>query len=210
MNLLKGSLLVVLCGLFAVTVVFAQDSLIMNNGKHYTGKAVAFNQAGTVLRFQVQKKHKLKTKDLQKTDIFAIYYKDSISRVLYEPLLTDEESLTVDEMHSFVSGENLAQYRYHAPWASAIGAATGAGMFYIGMWGVAVPAAYVGLVAAMPTYPKAKKYFPPEKLNDELYVDGFKSVARRKKLVNAAIGSAASILVCGTITAIWTFKYYND
>jgi len=182
----------------------------MYSGTHYKGKIVEFNKSKTVLRFQIQKKRRIKTMDLQVADVFAITYKDSVSRILYAPLLTDEEPLTVDQMQSFVAGENLARYRYHAPWASAIGAFTGVGLLNIGMWGVAIPAAYVGVVAAMPTLPKAKKYFPTEKLNDEYYVEGFKYVARRKKLRNAAIGSAASLVVCGTIAAIWSFKYYND
>lgn len=207
---MKKAIVFFLCILNALMSVWAQDSLIMNNGKHYKGKVVAFNKAETVLRFEVQKKKKFNTKDFQRDDIFAIYYKDSVSRILYTPLVTDEETMTLEEMSSFVAGENLAQYRYHAPWASAIGAVTGAGMFYIGMWGVAVPVAYVGLVSAMPTLPKAKKYFPPEKLNDDYYVDGFNQIARRKKLINAAIGSAASLLICGTITAVLTFKNYND
>jgi hypothetical protein len=224
MKLLKGSLLIVLFGLFAFPGAFAQDalgtvahdSLIMYSGKHYKGKIVDFNRNKALFHMQFQNGKKLKTKVFKTEDVFALYYKDSVSQVLYNPLFVDTENLdgekplTVEEMQSFVAGENLAQYRYHAPWSSAIGAVTGVGLFYLGIWGVAFPAVYVGVVAAMPTLPKAKKYFAPEKLNDELYVAGFKNVAKRKKLINAAIGSAASLLICGTITAILTFKNYND
>jgi len=207
---MKKVLVFSICIFFVLLNVVAQDSLILFNGKHYKGEVVEFNKNTTVLKLQYQKRNKLKTKVLPKEDVFAIYYKDSVSQILYSPLITDEQPLSLEEMQSFVAGENLAQYKYHAPWAAAVGALTGAGMFNLGMWGVVIPAAYVGVVAAVPTKPKSKKYFPPEKLNDQSYVDGFKYVAKRKKLKSAAIGSAASLLVCGTIAAILTFKYYND
>ncbi len=190
--------------------VYAQDSLIMYNGQYYKGKVIEFNNNDTKLKFEVQKKNKSKIKLVQRADVFAIYYKDSISRVFYEPLMTEERPWTTDEIGRYIAGENLARYRYHAPWASAVGAVTGVGLLQIGMFGIAVPAAYMGVVAAIPVNPKSKKYFPTEKLNDEYYVEGFKYVARRKKLVNAAIGSAAGIVVFGTIAAIITFRYYND
>ncbi len=209
-SLMKKVLVFSFCTLFVLLNAIAQDSLIMFNGKHYKGNVVGFNNNTTVFKLEYQKKNKIKFKVLPKEDVFAIYYKDSVSQILYTPLITDEQPLSLEEMKSFVAGENLAQYKYHAPWAAAVGAVTGAGMFNLGMWGVTIPAAYVGVVAAVPTKPKSKKYFPPEKLNDQYYVDGFKYVAKRKKLKSAAIGSAASLLVCGTIAAIFTFKYYND
>jgi len=210
MNLTKGFLLIVFCGLLTCTGAYAQDSLILYSGKHYKGKIVDYNKNSTVLSMQFQKRNKLKTKVLRAEDVFALYYKDSVGKILYAPLITEEQPVSLEQMRSYITGENLAQYRYHAPWASAVGAVSGVGILFMGIWGVAVPAAYVGTVAAMPTLPKNKKYFPPEKLNDEYYVDGFKQVARRKKITNAAIGSAASVLVCGTIAAILTFKYYNN
>lgn len=210
MNLLKGFLILVFCGLFFSAGLAAQDSIVIYTGKYYKGKILDFDRNKAGFHLQYQKKSKLKTRVFRTEDVFALYYKDSASQILYAPLITEEEPFSVDEMTRFVAGENLAQYRYHAPWASVIGAVTGIGMFNLGMWGVAIPAAYVGFTAAMPTLPKAKKYFPAEKLNDDVYVDGFKYVAKRKKLVNAAIGSAASLVVCGTIAAIITFKYYND
>lgn len=210
MILIKKIIFLSICSLFVSTDILAQDSIILYSGKQYKGEVINYNNNQTLFRFQYHKKNKIKTKVLQKEDVFAIYYKDSISQILYTPLITDEQPLTVEEMKSFVAGENLAQYHYHAPWAAAVGAVTGIGLFPLNMWGVAIPGAYVGVIAAMPTKPKTKKYFPPEKLNDEIYIDGFKYVAKRKKLVNAAIGSAASIIVCGTIAAILFFKFGND
>ncbi|MCK9612654.1 MAG: hypothetical protein PHR81_07215 [Bacteroidales bacterium] len=193
-----------------VASVKSQDSIVMFNGKHFKGNVIEFNKNETLLHLEVQKKKSIKTKILKKEDVFAIHFKDSISLVLYTPLITDEQPLTVEEMEDFIAGEHLAQYRYHAPWASAVGAVTGAGLFNLGMWGILIPGAYLGVAAAVPVKPTKKKYFPADKINNEYYIDGFKHIARRKKIVNAAIGSAASVLVCGTIAAILSFKHYND
>ncbi|MEI6122759.1 MAG: hypothetical protein WCQ95_03955 [Bacteroidota bacterium] len=188
--------------------VFPQDSVIFYNGRNLKGRIIDFNNNETVFRFELKKKKHIKTKVLAKEDIFALYYKDSVEKVLYAPIATDENPLTILEMKSLIGGENLARYRYHPRWATVCGAVTGVGGIYLGFWGIAIPAAYVAVAAAVPVKAKRKKYFPVEKLNDELYIEGFKHEAKRKKLVNAAIGGASGVVVLGTILAILTGKNY--
>jgi len=205
---MKNAIIFITMFVLSIGFVFSQDSLIMYNGRHFKGKILEFNNNNTAFRVQYQKKNTIKTKVFLKEDVFALYYKDSIEKILYSPIITDEEPFTVSDMKSLIGGENLARYHYHPRWATICGAVTGAGGICLGYLGLTVPAAYVAVAAVVPVKAIHKKYFPPEKVNDKLYIEGFRHEAKRKKLLNAAIGGASGVVVLGTILAILTNKYY--
>lgn len=188
----------------------AQDSIIYYNGKSFTGKISGYNNSSTVFSLEMQKKNRIKLKTVDKANVFAVFYHDSSGKILYEPDITIEDDLTIAEMESFIAGQHLARYRYHAPWATACGVVSGLGGVYLGFWGFAVPAVYVGVVTAVPVKPVKKKYFPADRVNDEAFIEGFKYQAKRKKMVNSLIGGGIGLLTLGTVLAILTNVYYID
>ena len=199
---------------FAILIIlqiidlYGQDSIILYNGKSIKGK-VSNNKNETFVLVKLQKKNKVKTKFLDKENIFAICYKDSIRDVLYVPIEADETPLTVAQMESFVGGSNLAKYSYHPRWATVCGAVSGLGGISLGFFGMLIPTAYVAVASAVPVKPLKKEYFPAEKVNDEYYVEGFKQEAKHKKLVNAVIGGVAGFVVLGTTLGILTSLDYK-
>jgi hypothetical protein len=197
--------------IFAIMQVinlYAQDSIVLYNGKSISGK-VSDNKNLTYISYQFQKKNKLKTKLLYKEQIFAIYYLDSLSDVLYVPRPDEEMSFSVDQMQSFISGENLARNYYHPRWATVCGAASGVAGIGLGFFGMLIPPAYIAVASSTPVKPLKKKYFPPEKVDDEFYIEGFKQEAKRKKLVNSVVGGVAGFIVLGTTLGILTTLDYK-
>jgi hypothetical protein len=191
-----------------VLSLYAQDSIVLYSGKSILAK-VRDEKSQTFISYQFHKGNKIKTKYLYKENIFAIYYHDSVSDMLYVPQLNDESPFTVEQMQSFVGGENLARYRYHPRWATICGTATGLAVIPLGIYGFLVPTAYVSIFASTPVKPLKKKYFPAEKVNDEFYKDGFKQEAKRKKLFNSVIGGVSGAVIIGTTLGIITALDYK-
>ncbi len=189
---------------------YGQDSIIMYNGKSIIGK-VHDDKNQTYISYQIRKRHKVKTYYIYKENIFGIYYKDSVSNIFYvaEPT-TIGGSLSLPEMQSYISGENMARYNYHPRWATVCGTVAGLGGIYFGFYGLLVPTAYVVIAAATPVKPIKNKNFPAEQMNNEFYKNGFKQEAKRKKLVNAIIGGVSGIVVLGTTLGILTSQGYKS
>jgi hypothetical protein len=189
--------------------LYSQDSIVMYNGRYIKGK-VSDNKNQTFISYTFKKGDKLKTKYLYKEHIFGIYYKDSIADILYVPEVSEEVPLTVSEMQRFVSGSNLARYQYHPRWATACGAVTGLGGIYLGFFGMLIPTAYIAVSSAVPVSITKKKYFPADKVNDEIFKEGFKQEAKRKKLVNSVVGGVSGFVVLGTTLGIMTTLDYKN
>jgi hypothetical protein len=204
----KRVIWLVILVIMQVTNLCAQDSIVLYNGKSILGK-VRNDKNQTFISYTFLKGNKQKTKFLYKEHIFAIYYRDSISDVLYVPDVSDEVPFSVDEMQRYVSGSNLARYNYHPRWATICGTASGLGGIYLGFFGMLIPTAYVAVTSSLPVSTTKKKYFPPEKVNDEIFKDGFKQEAKRKKLVNSVIGGASGFLILGTTLGILTSLDYK-
>lgn len=195
--------------LLSCSGLYSQDSIVLFNGKTLTGN-VTNDKNLTFVSCEFQKGKKLKSKLIAKEDIFGIYYKDSIVDTLYAPIAAEEITFTFDEMQRFISGEQLARAKYHPRWATICGAATGLGGIYLGFYGMLIPTAFVAVASSTPVKPVKKKYFPPDRANDEFFIEGFKQEAKRKKLVNSVIGGVSGFLVLGTAMAIMTSLDYKN
>ena len=187
---------------------FAQDSIVLYNGRSVLGK-VHNDKNQTYITYTFQKKNKLITKSLYKENIFAIYYRDSLSEVLYVPRPDEEINFTEEQMQSYINGENFARNHYHPRWATACGAVSGVVGIGLGFFGMLIPPAYIAVSSSVPVKPVKKKYFPPEKVGDEFFVEGFKQEAKRKKLVNSVVGGVAGFIVLGTTLGILTTLEYK-
>lgn len=188
---------------------FAQDSIVLYNGKHIMGD-VNDNKNQTFISYTVVKKKKSKIKYLYKENIFAIHYKDSITDIFYTPDITEENPFTIDEMRRFISGENLARHHYHPRWATACGVVAGVGGIYFGIYGLLIPTAYVAITSSVPVSTKRKKYIPEDKKNDEIFLEGFKQEAKRKKLINSVVGGVSGAVFLGTTLGILTGLDYKN
>ena len=195
---------------FLCSSTFAQDSISLINGKSYTGRIVSFSNNDSRVGFAVPGKKKPKLKSFDKQDVFSVHFRDSADVVLYFLDADLGNEMTVGEMEAFVRGEQFATRYYHCRWVIPVGAVAGVGGLYWGFWGLSVPAAYFGVVAATSVSVKNKKYLKEEDLKDEYFVQGFKYKAKRKKLNNAIIGGLAGAAVMGAVSAVITGLYYFD
>jgi hypothetical protein len=207
--MLKYALVFVLLIRLLLAEGFAQDSIVLYNGKSIMGK-VHNDKNQTYITYTFQKKNKIITKSLYKENVFAVYYHDSLSDVMYVPRPDEEINFTEDQMQSYISGENFARYRYHPRWATVCGVASGLAGIYFSFYGMLIPPVYIAVASSTPVKPLKKKYFPPEKVNDEFFVEGFKQEAKRKKLVNSVIGGVSGFIVLGTTLGILTTLDYKN
>lgn len=182
---------------------YSQDSLVMYNGKYLLGKVTDLKDS-TFVVCEYQKRNKSFSKLISKEAIFSVNYKDSASQLYYYQGMDPDSPTSVEDMSSFIAGEQLARYKYHPRWTIPVGVVAGMGGTALGIYGLLVPAAYVGTTAALPVGAKHRKYFPDEKINDAPFMEGYKREAKRKRLVNTVIGSVSGILVTGITIGVLT------
>lgn len=185
----------------------AQDTVRFLNGRSMTGKVVS-NSNETVIHLTKSGKH-TKAKRYFKEDVFDIKFSEGKREVLY---LADSNRgfyFSEDEMDRFINGMQCARIHYKAPWVTVGGVAAGAAGIYWGFWGLTAPAAYAITLSSIPVRVKGKAYLK-DHIGDEFYIEGFKTMAKRKKVRNALFGSIGGVLLVGIATTILTFKYAND
>jgi hypothetical protein len=189
--------------LFIAVYGYSQDSLVMYNGKYLLGKVTDLKDS-TIVVCEYQKRNKSFSKLISKEAVFSVHYKDSASQYFYFEGMDSDSPASLADMTAFVEGEQIARYKYHPRWAIPVGVLAGIGGTGLGIYGLLVPAAYVGTTAALPVGGKHRKYFPEERVNDVAFMEGYKREAKRKRLVNTIIGSVSGILITGITIGVLT------
>lgn len=126
--------------LFSANSLHSQDTLLLLNGKFVNGKVCAIDTE--FIKYQITKGKKYEFKQMAIEDMFAIKYKDSSMQILYSQDTVNGYYYSVDEMYSFVLGENYARKYFKAPLSSIGGFVTGMAGGIVGFWGFTIPTAY--------------------------------------------------------------------
>jgi len=187
-----------ICFIFLVTSSFAQDKIIMMNGKILEGTDIKIDT--DELRYKEMKGNKPKERILEKYRVFAIE-KNGKEDVIYKYDTLEGNFYTEDEMRLFVYGQQDAWAGSKPAWTGIVGAAvSGSTAYFLAREGnfivVLVPiVSYLGL--AILSRPKINKSSVRNKdyLGEGAYVDGYTRIAASKKNKNALWGSIGGFLV---------------
>lgn len=130
---------------FLFSGIFSQDTIIHMSGKFINGKVKSIDNTSVV--YEINKNNKIKIKEISIEELFAIQYKDSIN-CFYAQDTLNGYYYSVDEMYSFILGENYARNYFKAPLSSVGGFVTGMAGGVVGFWGFTIPTGYAMLTGS--------------------------------------------------------------
>lgn len=180
----------------------AKDTLWYLNGDFELISDYTVEEDGTVLNY-LNRKGKQRT--YETFYIFGISKTDGTQEIFYKPMNEDEsDTLTVDEMQSFVIGGFYGSTKYKAPLATLEGFAMGvaspfiatevAGASFLTPYlSIIIPALNTTLIGV--TRPSERRIIRkyPELEKNKLFIEGFKESARRKRTKNSLLGGVVGL-----------------
>lgn len=183
--------------------VKGQDSLILLNGKSYSG--ITLDTAGIKIKFNLYrpgKKPKLKT--FYRDQVFSITNDLGKEYVFYYPNFYIVDDYTVDNMRLEIYGRIDGRKGYKTKWVFPVGIATGFLSGYLmegSVLSAVFPVAYVGIVQIPIVKIQHESISNPDFIGNDFYAGGYNRSARMKRTTNALIsgfvGLAAGIFVYG-------------
>ncbi len=125
--------------------VSAQDTLLLISGRQIVVSSIDLNN-NTIAYRRIDKKDKLKTIDPYR--VFSVKYRDGSERIIYQPDSLDPIDFKVEEMRTFIKGEQDARYLYKNNFIKYAGLGIGAGCAFLGFYGVVGPPLYATVVGS--------------------------------------------------------------
>ena len=189
---------------FAQEQTLAKDTLWYLNGDKELISNYEFIEEGRILNYV---NHKGKHKDVETFFLFSLNKADGSVKIIYKPSMEEEgDTLTVDEMRSFVLGGFFGTTKYKARGALVEGFVVGAASpFLVASLGanpffsIIIPAINSTVVGVTkPSEKKIQKQYP-ELSKDTLFVEGYKEAAKRKRTKNSIIGGLIG-MAAGIVT----------
>jgi hypothetical protein len=183
--------------LIALSSVFSQENLLLNNGKRILISEIKIDTSGIILYKNIEGN----VKWIEFEEVFSWTRDDSVEVIFYKPACEDV-CFRIDQMRDYLHGEADGN-NVHTYGASIISFIAGAGS------GILMPVAGLYILSPIPPAvnsglwgafrPNADKFEIPEKYKDNShYKEGFTSSVRRKRVVNSLI-TGASGLVTGIV-----------
>lgn len=202
----KGSILLILFSFFITPCTRGQDIIWLMNGHTMEGKVV--NITESFISYEYRKKNKTYVKELDTYRTFSILYGDGHTQILYAQDTATGNVFSAAEMKYFILGEQDAYKYFRAPGATLMGfsfAATG-GMFLAESFLVLlVPFLSTGIHTIPGMKINKKRVSDPDHLKEITYVQGYKRVAKNKRIQNAIKGS-----LIGVLTGVATFHILSN
>jgi len=201
---MKNITLIIILFIFSSNV-FSQSEIWKMNGKKIITDTLLVDTSNYV--FYTNKKGK--TKAIEKTEVFSVTQNKSM-RIFYVPD-TISDSFTIVEMHAYLSGMNDG-YNHKSYFFVSGGAIVGlAAPLTFPLVGVSdaitpiPPALYTALIA-IPKVKEDKIDVPQKYKNDEHYIFGYQTAAKKKRITNTIISSIAGLTI-GTVATIFVYSY---
>jgi hypothetical protein len=185
--------------------VKAQDTLVLINGNTKIVDIANLNQRMLYVSFRKTESNRKKLKALDLRDVYSVAWKDSAKVITYFQDSASGLDMPLDEMTSYVKGEQYAVQHYKAPWVTACGIVTGAaGPLVINFFfGMLVPAVYTGTIGVIPISTRKLAKTEPVLYADPYFVQGYKQRAKRKKVMNAIYGSLIGLGAAAITTTVF-------
>ncbi len=184
--------------IFAQNQSLAKDTLWYLNGDKELISDYEFVEEGQIFNYV---NHKGKHRDVESFYLFSINKADGTKDIIYKPTMEEEgDTLTIDEMHSFVIGGFLANKNYKAKGALAEGFVVGvaspflvASMHLNPFYSIIIPA--LNSTAVGITRPSDKKIIEayPNLSKDRMFLEGYKESAKRKRTKNSIVGGLVGL-----------------
>jgi len=125
--------------------VTAQDTLLLISGRKIIVSTIDLHD-NTIAYRRIDKKDKVKTIDPYR--VFSVIYRDGTERIIYEPDSLDPIDFKVEEMRTFIKGEQDAMSLYKNDFIKYAGVGIGAGCAFLGFYGVVGPPLYATVVGS--------------------------------------------------------------
>jgi len=188
-------ILLLLCFSFFSLQHFAQDTLVLINGKQKTDLEFMKIQ-DEFIYYQKWKGDKNKIKLIAQEDVYAIYTKEGQHIITYKQ---DSIGFVLDEakMFDYIEGMENAWDSYHNPYIFGVAflASAGSGYFLGLPVGLIVPVAFPGAIAMRQPSVNKLKHIPADKAGNYYYVLGYQDVAKAKKVRSSVFGGLSGYCV---------------
>jgi len=189
-----------------VNKVFSQDTLYLISGRIIEAevKKIDSSRDGYIL-YNIKGKHdKIKSKTIEKEDVYAICFYNKEKQIIYRTDSSKGYILNNDQMYSYILGEQMAfkEFRTH-PLLITGGAITGLTGGVLGVYGLLLPATYTAGISLISPKPKNPIVLNPAnyKLVD-YYKMGYSNVAKSKNIKNSLFAGLSGILVSAMLITI--------
>ncbi len=150
---------------FLTLQVFAQDTLVLMNGRTIAVMTVDLLEYRIAYRKipkdsgskttdsqtvseKPSKKKKPKIKTMDPERVFSIQYRDGSERIMYMPDSLDPLEFSQEEMRMFIKGEQDATKYYKNNLNKGIGFGLGVGAGFLGFYGLVVPPLYATIMGS--------------------------------------------------------------
>lgn len=189
----------------------AKDTLWYLNGDFELISEYKFLENNEIINY---KNAKGKFRDVESDFIYAIHMSNGEKVAVYQPSLNEQstDTLSVEEMKSFVSGGHYANMEYRAIGAFLegyiVGVAAPMAVATIGLnpfYALIVPAANSAVIGI--TRPSERKIIErhPDESKQALFIEGYREAAKRKRIKSSIngglLGVVASITVIFVVSA---------
>jgi hypothetical protein len=199
----QKSLLIVCCLALFAGICNAQDVITLLNGKAFDGRVTEVTPE--VIRYESQRRGKVVQGEIDAYRVFSVTYGNGNTQIIYRQDTIAGNFYSVEEMQYFVQGEQDALKYYKAPEVTAAAFLLGGvGGFLLAeeLFVIGVPLATAGLFSIPVVAINPKRVSNKENINKEPYRDGYKRIARGKRVMNGLKGGLA-----GTVAGL--IIYYS-
>jgi hypothetical protein len=189
------------------TFAWSQDSINLLNGELIIAKSIYNEPNSSLLKYDIiKRKVKIKQKSVDKADVFSINFAKNEQQILYSQDSALGFERSISQMEAYIYGEREAITNYKTPWVTIGGVAVGfvPTTFYFNFYGLLAPVVY-GVIMGITTPKikiKASENLKAGLLYDKNFIDGYKTIAIKKKIKNAILGAVLGVVVAGITTTI--------
>jgi len=182
--------------LFTGLITKAQDTLLLLNGKRFSG--IAVDTSGFKIQFKTFRSgRKSKIKSFYRDDVFSINGDDGNEHIFYFPDMFTVNDYTVENMRFEVYGNMDARNKFRTKWVYPVGIASGflAGFFLEGsVFSVFIVPIYLGVVQIPIVKIQPKTISKPVFFGNDFYKTGYNRSARMKRTKHAIISSFIGLI----------------
>jgi len=181
--------------LFSSLILNGQETLLLLNGKKYSGTAI--DTSGLKINFDIYRSgKKAKHKSFYRDQVFSITNEQGKEHVFYYPDMNFVDEYTVENMRLEISGR-IDGFNFKTKWVYPVGIATGFLAGYLSKGSalsVVIPVAFIGVVQIPIVKIQHNTISNPIFLGDDFYAGGYDRSARMKRTKHAIISGFAGII----------------
>lgn len=188
---------------FVITIgsLTAQSKINLMSGKSIEGTNIKIDE--DFIHYDFTIKDKIENNQIEIYRVFSITDESGKEQIVYEQDSLHGRYYNLAEMQNFIKGEQDADKSYKSPATTIVTGVLGVanGLVFSKAPILALPGAFVTafIASAMPSKPKAENASDKEALKKPEYHDGYKRVAKSKKLRNGMVGSIVGTAI-GLVT----------